>query len=1539
MAFNLESRKNNEIKENPEEKISSEKLAETEKKADNFDDCSLNEAKDSKGNEVNSESLKEAEENFDDCEAKLDEAEKNNPEETDDDTDDFNDCGKETEGKYVAEVTYVTDGEIDSEEAGAEIQEAYNKTDDPEDMAQLKENIDQNEHIEAVNAEVIERPEVPEETEEPAENTEETDYQEAQQEYEEAKEELEARQEAAEEYQQEVEEQPEKQEESVEIEPENPENTDDDFDDVGKDETAETEEEFDDASDADENADEDSDEEYEADPEGDERLETEGELGEDANESQDVTEVSEENQDAAEVEETAESKDAEGSDAQDEIPDKPSEEDETEELTADETDNSSSEENTEISDAQQEEIAEETKEAVEQQTDTELTDEEKERLEQELESKAEDNSEDGEISAEEVREASEEQIEEETSKVEEARENASEEIETAVKETAESDEEISEEDMKEKLEEEAYDSAADADLDSTQTEEIVSEKSEEIDEKTEEKQDRETEDEQRRLEEESDRRAEETEKPTDDLNKRIDSALERDDVDFSEVHELADENEELLKNAVNERDAVELSMEEKFSEVMSLQRGTDEYKQALEEYNALKDTKEDLDGKVAELTERRERLDQRSTELRQAQLEKGAEAAAAAAFTVASAKLLESRFDEEYYEDRPDKDELKNLSADNTEVVKELSDEQASIKRAMDAKMAEISDYVMSNNMERYDTYTDAHYKQMVQEYLSLKEAHDRVGYFAVKLDENNRLIAESLGEQYVSARETKKLSPVPEVNQGRDVPGVTDYFTDETRTKEVLAPFDGKTWENLTLDEQKRAVERLADYNADILGIEDKPYIVYYSHEDSSDFGGFSAEQNVIYINEYTMGDAAETADTVSHEYRHKYQHERAEKLECERDLEFKEGFEDYIRPEDDYQAYREQFVEADARAYADAVREKIDSYDSATVFEDADSSEDTAEASARLMSPDEEARHWQQSVVYVDTMIENYREALNDRGVPNGPWLDKKLAEHRARMLEQEGHNLDVASGHAADSEHTAEAYKYLDNPPGFYDALVEEYWRDSWEVEKQKTFITNRGERITYEEAVNRIVTTADRYMASKEIDYATRESVIADVRNVLIKQQITAEGRNLGDHGIRHIYGNFERGEGYLSTRPDLNDEQKLAVLIAHVYHDEGYIKPPNSTGALKGGDDRQHDEASLGLWNERHKLYDKVFSKETLESIDVAIGDHNIAAKDTEHRKKKIDGKKKIAENTSVSADPIVSTVHLCDKLALSQREKLSELIISNPEIAKLAENMKSMASLIKNEKFEYYKNGKLTSEGKELLEQYHGKINEYIDRQRYDKKYSDRLKEAVDKDLGFDAGKYSSRMNYIYTKSDCIQYNAVEKRNEIELTIIEYPGSKTDDLQTEQLGKLLEDLAVELPEDKTERSKLLKDVINSGEYSFDGGRGLYIRIDRKTAEEIRDIEAEQFEKNDDLIEMHKKIEQGRSKDAEIREAVRVIEQNKDDEDIQYAGYRYLARIARVENPCSKKEFKKLKPSEKAAELKKLIPRIVLQKADDMLKEG
>lgn len=83
-----------------------------------------------------------------------------------------------------------------------------------------------------------------------------------------------------------------------------------------------------------------------------------------------------------------------------------------------------------------------------------------------------------------------------------------------------------------------------------------------------------------------------------------------------------------------------------------------------------------------------------------------------------------------------------------------------------------------------------------------------------------------------------------------------------------------------------------------------------------------------------------------------------------------------------------------------------------------------------------------WQRSVENIDVTIDNYKEALMERGVPEGEWLNNTLLRHRAAMLEQCGHELDVASGHSQDGINDANAYSWPGDYGAFYDQLAEEY-----------------------------------------------------------------------------------------------------------------------------------------------------------------------------------------------------------------------------------------------------------------------------------------------------------------------------------------------------------------------------------------------------------------------------------------------------------------------------------------------------------------
>ena len=142
---------------------------------------------------------------------------------------------------------------------------------------------------------------------------------------------------------------------------------------------------------------------------------------------------------------------------------------------------------------------------------------------------------------------------------------------------------------------------------------------------------------------------------------------------------------------------------------------------------------------------------------------------------------------------------------------------------------------------------------------------------------------------------------------------------------KDTLEPFEQSKWDNMTIEQKKEAAEHLRDSVAEGLGLQEKPDVRYYNNEDEGDFGGYSPSENAIYINEYNIGDAKETADTIAHESRHCWQHEMAENFDSPQAKEFKENFDDYIRPEDDYRGYRNQPVEADAREYARNITDNI--------------------------------------------------------------------------------------------------------------------------------------------------------------------------------------------------------------------------------------------------------------------------------------------------------------------------------------------------------------------------------------------------------------------------------------------------------------------------------------------------------------------------------------------------------------------------------------------------------------------------------------
>ena len=151
------------------------------------------------------------------------------------------------------------------------------------------------------------------------------------------------------------------------------------------------------------------------------------------------------------------------------------------------------------------------------------------------------------------------------------------------------------------------------------------------------------------------------------------------------------------------------------------------------------------------------------------------------------------------------------------------------------------------------------------------------------------------------------------------------DVGADVVRLDSSLENFQNATWENLSTDEQKAAMSDLADYVKDIVGFENPPDIVYYNNPVEGDYGGYSPDTNTLSVNEYMLYDNNEAADTIAHELWHAYQHERAMNPQSAKDYQYQYGFDNYIRPEDDFTAYQDQLVEAEARAFAQQFKDRL--------------------------------------------------------------------------------------------------------------------------------------------------------------------------------------------------------------------------------------------------------------------------------------------------------------------------------------------------------------------------------------------------------------------------------------------------------------------------------------------------------------------------------------------------------------------------------------------------------------------------------------
>jgi len=190
---------------------------------------------------------------------------------------------------------------------------------------------------------------------------------------------------------------------------------------------------------------------------------------------------------------------------------------------------------------------------------------------------------------------------------------------------------------------------------------------------------------------------------------------------------------------------------------------------------------------------------------------------------------------------------------------------------------------------------------------------------------EMSELLDEVEALELQTFEETEPLTEMPinydEIFEGLDEYDFDgkDYAQNSEQLNTLLEGFTEDNWNNMELEGQKEQINGLFDYVNDVLNLENPPNIEYYNEPEKGNYGGYNPATNTLSINEYMLYDSNEAADTVAHELWHAYQHERASNPQSPKDFQYQFGFENYIRPGDDFDGYQSQLVEAEARAFAD--------------------------------------------------------------------------------------------------------------------------------------------------------------------------------------------------------------------------------------------------------------------------------------------------------------------------------------------------------------------------------------------------------------------------------------------------------------------------------------------------------------------------------------------------------------------------------------------------------------------------------------------
>lgn len=146
-----------------------------------------------------------------------------------------------------------------------------------------------------------------------------------------------------------------------------------------------------------------------------------------------------------------------------------------------------------------------------------------------------------------------------------------------------------------------------------------------------------------------------------------------------------------LEQAKAETQKLTEEIPEKFEQVIKEERGTESFKQALQEYNSLRDRQIDLQEYIEGIEKKQVELNDRTESLKESQLKNGEIAVTASARDIEKSNDLQEKFDDILY-GTMNKAEMQDLQEQNRVLISNLMSERDAVRLAMEVKMAEAQD-------------------------------------------------------------------------------------------------------------------------------------------------------------------------------------------------------------------------------------------------------------------------------------------------------------------------------------------------------------------------------------------------------------------------------------------------------------------------------------------------------------------------------------------------------------------------------------------------------------------------------------------------------------------------------------------------------------------------------------------------------------------------------------------------------------------------------------------------------------------------------